>query len=106
MKVQYGESARDTAQKNTKTTTTLTLDSGLTKALHLRGINISNLVNEFLKGYANESQEEIDRKRIDEQIKDAEIKAIAANEDLKRLKAAKAKIEWDKGIPFNPFRKI
>jgi len=72
-----------------KSTTTLTLDVGVVKALHAQSINVSRVVNEFLKSLVNITPEQIEQENIKKQILEAEAKVIMAQEHLLRLKKIK-----------------
>ena len=85
-----------------KVTTTLTLTSGRVQTLKARGINVSKAVDEFLLRLLDEPQEDIDKRNMDNQIKEAEAKAIMAQEQVNRLKAQRKQVIKDLGIPYKP----
>jgi post-segregation antitoxin (ccd killing protein) len=83
-----------------KSITTLSIDEGLIKMLRARRINISGLVNDFLKTFVGETENDsLKQAQKDFLESQARFLMIKEKRELEK-KIEKAKME-EEGIPFN-----
>lgn len=102
-----------------KTTTSLTIDADLMEMVRVKKIedsnfNFSNMVNEFLRNYFKEDIKDLDKRKVNAEIKEAErrialLKAQKSAYDAEQEKQKQEEIEKEFGkghvvTPFDPVK--